>query len=457
MSTTPNAARPDVPAGPTTEQILVQERARVTGIRDTVRALRLPDAFAATHEDSGTALADFRALAIDEAARADTAAGPTSGAGGDQRTWAQPANYVPGTNAARFIMAVAAAGRSGAREASDWAARTWGPQGQIIARALSSSIGSAGGFTIPADQYGELIEFLRPASAVMSLGPRIIPMPHGNVSVPRLDTGSTASYVGELATAGETNPVFGEIQLSARKLNAYIPISKDMIRFPSMDIETQVRDDLVAAIAQRADLAFLLGDGTGNTPKGIDLQIRGNASVITLNNLAVTAAGGSETQAATVNRVRQDLGRLVTALLNQNIKLRKPGWIMHPRTSQYLLYLADGLGGRPFGEEMDKGTLLGFPFRTTTQIPTNLTRNSGTNESLIQFADFAEFYIGEAQELEVSVYDQFTYVDANGNTINLARMDMIAIMAQVQHDCALRQKWAAAQLYGVGGTAGFWQ
>ena len=449
--------------------ILASERERIAGIRAVGGKLRLAPDFISQHETAGTPLDAFRIQAIDAAAANDNEGARAFSAPAGGQVFAAARQTVPGINVGRFLIAVAASNsrRLDARGIADWSANRWGPEGQIVARALSVSLGSAGGFTVPADMAAELVPFLRPASAVMSLGPRILPMPNGNITVPRMDGGSTATYVGELGAAGATQPTFGSVDLIARKLNAWVPMSKDMIRYPSLDVETQVRDDAVRAIAQRADLAFMVGDGSNNTPRGMESFILGDAKVKAANWIEATAQGASEAQATIVNRTRQDLGKLKAALKNANLPMTKPGWIMDPTREEFLLNLSDGLGGLAFGEEMlAQKTLLGYPWRRTTQIPTNRTAASGTNNTVILFADFAEVYIGEAQELEVSAFDQSTYTDASGNVINMAQADMIALMVQTQHDFALRQKYAAAELYAVGGSggqqaqssaAGFWQ
>ena len=79
---------------------------------------------------------------------------------------------------------------------------------------------------------------------------------------------------------------------------------------------------------------------------------------------------------ATINlqNVDLDLGKLMLALLNSNVMLDNPGWLFSPRTWNFLSTLRDGNGNKAF-PEMERGLLKGFPYSTSTQIPSNLGGN----------------------------------------------------------------------------------
>ncbi len=65
---------------------------------------------------------------------------------------------------------------------------------------------------------------------------------------------------------------------------------------------------------------------------------------------------------------------------------------MHPRTYNYLFGLLNSLGLYVFRDELSKGTLYGYPFKKTTQIPTNIWDATGTNKdcSFIILAEMNE-------------------------------------------------------------------
>lgn len=141
--------------------------------------------------------------------------------------------------------------------------------------------------------------------------------------------------------------------------------------------------------------------------------------------------------------------------MNANISMTNPGWLMAPRTSQYLMNIRDGLGNQVYYAEMAQGRLRGKPFRVTTQIPTNLaaTGTDGTTPttdgSEIYLADFAEVFIGEAYGLELDVFPGGSYVDASGTQQSGISNDQTVMRAIVQHDMAMRQEAAVAVLTGA--------
>lgn len=404
--------------------------------RALAKRLRLPDEMVERHINEGTTMEAFRAAAIEEIAKRDEKV---------QTLPIQPPPRVPaeargeapkGANVSRIIMALGAT-KGMPREAAAWAERQWGDAGMAVARALAASIGSTGGFAVPEAMSGEIIELLRPRSTVMSLGPSIIDMPNGNFTLPGLATGAAASYIGENENIPKTEPTFRQVKLSAKKLAALVPISNDMFRYTTAANEMFIRNDLVAALAQRADLAFLRGAGTEYTPRGL----RSWAQVPAGNSNFLSANG-------TVNlaNVTNDLGRMELALMNANVPMAQPGWIMAPRTQVYLANLRDGNGNLVYAEEMARGTLRGKPFRTTTQIPVNL--GSGTDESEIYLADFAEVIIGETLGLIIDVSSEAAYHD--GSAVQAAfSLDQTVIRAIIEHDMAMRQAAAIVVMTAV--------
>ena len=445
--------------------IRTQERERAAGIRSIVRKLKLADAVADKAIAEDVSLDAFRSIAIDAAAEAQPAgsftANPAAADRDHHRTYAAPKGEKPkGTDATRAMIALAAT-RGSRRDAADFVSQHYGPEGDVVARALSTSVGSAGGFLVPPEMSAEVIELLRPASTVMALEPNILPMPSGNLMIPRIQGGSTANYVGENQPIPASQPSFGMVQLSAKKLTSVVPISNDMIRFPMASTDAIVRSDMVKSIAMRADLAFLRGAGSQFSPRGLrsfaaDASLLGANALVASTQVGTTFASQGTNQASTaLQSVTGDLSRLELALENANIMMTRPGWIFSPRTKTYLMNIRDGLGNQVYYAEMSKGMLRGKPFKITTQIPNNLAAVASDNQtatmdgSEIYLADFAEVFIGEAYGLELDVFPGGSYVDASGNTVSGISNDQTVMRAIVQHDMNMRQEAAVATLSGV--------
>jgi len=336
-------------------------------------------------------------------------------------------------NIGRMIRALAA-GKGDPEKAAHFAKKQWGDE--EIAKALTTSTdetGGGGGFLVPEEYSTELIEYLRPLSVVRTMNPVIVPMPVGSISIPAMTGGATAEYIGEGSNIGVSQPAFGQIKLTWKKLATLVPISNDLIRFSSPQADAIVRDDLVAAMAQREDAAFIRDDGTNDTPKGLRYWIADD-NIIPANGTVNLA------------NVAIDLGKAILALEENNIKFLRPGWLISPRTKYYLTTLTDDNGNYVFKDEMAGGTLLNFPFAVTSQIPSNL--GTGANESEVYFVDFADAIIGESSLVELAVSEEAAYY--NGSSVVAAfSLDQTVIRAIARHDFALRRSVAGAVLTAV--------
>lgn len=329
---------------------------------------------------------------------------------------------------ARIIRALAA-GRGDVERAAAHAKKAWGDD--EVAKALTASENTGGGFLLQEELATSIIELLRPASVIRRMNPVIIPMASGSVLIPKMTGGASAGYIGEGSDIPATAEVFGQVPLVWKKLGALVPISNDLLRFSSFGVDTMVRDDLVAAMGQKSDWAFIRGAGTSFTPKG-------------LLNWCLAAQSRAMTGSPDLAKVTTDLLKLVLDLYTSNGRMLRPGWLFAPRTMVYLMSLRDGNGNFAFKPEMDGGKLFGFPFATTTQIPINLS----TNQSEIYLVDFADVVIGEAQTLILEVSTEASYSDGS-NLVSAFSKDQTVIKAIQHHDLAIRHLESISMLTGV--------
>ncbi|NOG69804.1 phage major capsid protein [Roseicella sp. DB1501] len=322
-----------------------------------------------------------------------------------------------GLQAARFVIGAAIARKSGPRAAAQFVSQTW--RDETVAKALSQTGGSSvGGVLIPVKFQPDLIELLRARVAVRASNPMSIDMPEGNLTLPRLAGAATAGWGTEVASISTSNPTFNSVVLSAKKLTAMVAISNDLIRRSPVSADTVVRDDLIEVVARTEDLAFLRGPGTGNAPTGLSVQ----SGISTL-----TAAG------VTLANVIAFLNGMVLKLQNANSRMLRPGWIMNPHVKAFIASQRDGVGSFVFKQELDAGTLLGFPVRTTTAIPNNLTSAGGTAGSEVYLADFADVIVADAMQLSIEASSE-AVVDGT----SLFQTDQMAIRAIKEVDIALR-------------------
>ena len=311
----------------------------------------------------------------------------------------------------------------------------WGDKdlADAVSKAMSSSIGSEGGHLIPSQLSSDVIEFLRPASVVRRLGPNTIPMPNGNLRIPKVTGGSSASYQGENQNITQTQLVVGQIALTFKKLTALVPASNDLLRYSgpgAASADAMIRDDVVRAIAQRENQAFLRDDGTVSTPKGI-------------KNWAVSGNVANSAGTSLANMVT-DLGVAILALMNNNIPEGRWAWILSPRNWNSLMTVQNTNGFFVFRDEMSRGTLWGYPFAYTTQMP----GSGATGEMYL--VNMADAIIGDSMALQVDVSMEASYVDANsGSLVSAYSLDQSIVRAITEHDFAMRRGESVAVIQAM--------
>jgi HK97 family phage major capsid protein len=302
-----------------------------------------------------------------------------------------------------------------------------------IEKAMSAGVGSEGGYGVPTPLYADFIDLLRPRVVCRAAGATVIPVPSGVLNMGRMDSGATATYVGENVVGNASQPALGQLQFSAKKLLCLIPLSNDFIRRAQAGAEAMVQKELRARAAIREDLAFLRGDGGSNTPRGL---------------LSLTAAGNQIAQTAVPSLANTllDVGRLMNLLDQANTPMIKPAWAFHPRTKNWLLTLRDGVGRLQFYDEMMQGKFFGLPYFTSTQIPINLT--PGTTSEIYLF-DASEFLIGDTMQLQVEAVNGAAYVDSTGTLVSGFSADQTVLKLVSEHDTLLQHSTSCAILTGV--------
>ena len=331
--------------------------------------------------------------------------------------------------------------------AADFAKKTMMQSGvgDGVAMALSSVNASGGAVLIPTVLAQTVIERLIPNAVIRSMGPLSLPLNNGNLTMPRLAGGAVAGYIGRDNDAPVSQQSFDDVQLVAKKLACLVPIGNDLIRFSGIDsrVDGLIVDDTAASMANAEDTAFIRGDGTNSTPKGLRNWCLPATILVATPSKTLT---GQEL----VQAIMGDAGRMVLALRRANVRLRKPGWLMHPDSVQFLGDLLTTTGNKVFPEIAD-GMFRGYPIGVTTEIPTNLSSSGATgNGSEVYFVDFAEMVIGESMNLSVAISMDATYTDpASGNPVSAFQRDLTLIRIITENDFGPRHAEAIAVLDGV--------
>jgi len=350
------------------------------------------------------------------------------------RVPAQPgAKLEKGVIVGRIALAIAAVGGGDQRALAAHAQELWGDEtGQIVAN-MQQSTGANGGYLVDTTYSKDFVEFLRPRVVIRRMGAQSVPMPEGNLTMRKQTGTSSAGYVGERVPAPTTDMQVGNLNMTAKKLMALVPITNQLLRRASMDVDMLVRNDLVSSAAVKEDQQFIRGVGSATGPTGLRSLINGG-------NVIPATAGAPD-----LVTVTSDMAKIKLAVINANVPMIQCGYIMSPTTATFLENLRDANGNKAF-PEVAEGRFGIYPIGMSTSIPDNL--GVGGNESEIYFGDFSQFLIGDTYQVTLAASSEAAYDD--GGVIRAAFSNDETVVRLIQeHDTQLRYDKSFAVLTAV--------
>jgi HK97 family phage major capsid protein len=351
-----------------------------------------------------------------------------------------------GLRFARMVKALAAARLEG--KPAEQLAESWVKQGfkqyegiaeQIRAadeqkRALSDMTLATGGALVPPAFASEIIELLYAQTLALKLGARTLDFP-GQLEMGKVNSGATVYYVGEAQNITPSQPAFGSLKLSRKKAAAIVPMTNELLRNPAVGADAIVRDDLLMQLALRRDLSIFRGQGTENQPKGI--------------KNAIASGNSNGTNGTSLAQKLSDLATAMRVVIESNVPLLAGGWAMAPRSFLALMFTLDSQGKFVFKDEMAAGTLLGYRFGHTTQIPTNISGSL----SEVYFGAFNDLIVGfdSTCPLAIEVFPNGTFYDGS-NLVSGVSSDQSVVRALEGHDVLLRHNTAFSMVTSVAWT-----
>ena len=337
--------------------------------------------------------------------------------------------HEPGILFAQTTLALIA-GRGNAREAAQFAASTWGDRHEVTA-ALQANDASAGGFLVPERFTAEMIGLLRPKTVVRRNASEV-PLIGGKDTMPTVESGSAAYYIGEGSDITVTEPTFGALNFVEREIAAIVPISNKLLRHAALNVDMTVRDDLLKSFALTEDVAFIRGNGVGPAPKGMRYLVESTIGANATVNLA---------------NIDKDARKAINRLATADIPMSNVRWIMNPTDFGYLQDLRDGNGNIVFpGLQLAQPVWKGFPVEVTNSVPANL--GGGGDESEIYLVDFGEAVVADSYQIKIDANESASYRVA-GSLVSAYSRNQTLIRAIAGHDFGMKRAKAVAVLTAV--------
>jgi len=288
------------------------------------------------------------------------------------------------------------------------------PMAALEQRVLSTALPAdgPGSNLVSMDHRGDLfIDALRQRLVIRRLGARVISGLVGNLEIPNLKASASTGWVAENSALTASDPKFGSITMTPKHAGGIVEMSRQMLMQSSPDIESLVRADLSAVLAEAVDSVAIVGGGT-NEPSGI-LATSGIGSVAMGDNGAAITWDAVNDLMAAVEVENADEGAL--AFLT-NALVRNSG-------RKTLKVSGDASGGFIWS---DPAMLAGYPAATTNLVPSNLTKGTGTGLSALIFGNFNDLILGFWSELDLLVnpYESTAYAKGNVSVRAMMTLDL---------------------------------
>jgi len=198
------------------------------------------------------------------------------------------------------------------------------PHDVMAHRALTTNVFSAAGAFVQAGNQGQsMIELYRNQMCVVQMGARVLTGLQGNLAIPSQTGGATASWLSEDGTITASAQTVGQVSLTPHRLVGATAYTQQLLAQSSIDVESFVRNDLMAVLAIAKDLAALKGTGVSGQPLGIYGTANKSTSVTLAgaNSMIYADAVQFETNVATNNAAVGSLGYLTSIATRGNSKL----------------------------------------------------------------------------------------------------------------------------------------
>jgi HK97 family phage major capsid protein len=263
------------------------------------------------------------------------------------------------------------------------------PGAGVSFRDLVKGTTTAGGYTVPTDFYGTLVEHLTENSAVLRAGVTVLNTDGGEtLQIPKTTAHGSAAIVAEGGAIPENDPTFGQASLGAYKYGDLIQISRELV--------TDTGVDLVGYLAAQAGRALgnafgaHLVSGTGSSqPRGILLDV----------SAGVTGAA--------VTPTADDLIDLFYSVIAPYRNSSACGWLMNDSTVATIRKLKDSNGVYMWQPSLTVGapdSILGKPVHTDPNMPA-----TGDAAESILFGDFSRYFVRMVNGIRFERSDDFAF------------------------------------------------
>ena len=349
----------------------------------------------------------------------------------------------PGIRAARFLKSLAVCGGDlvAATAYAEQRQREWGDHSVVQALRQKAAVGgleagSFGSSDIPAD----LLAAVRPLTLAGRMPLRRVPPKTWLLTQ---ITGSVARWIGEGGARRLSAGSYTRALLRLKTVAALSVVSNEALANPTIDGDTALLADLIAACVQALDLAFIARSNTGDD---------GTPAAVTAGVTPIAALGDA------IADLDESLRLAIAALVAAGSNLTAAYWTMSPQLAAAMA-LTRGSGGAPAYPEIGAlgGRLAGLPVLTSGVV--EFDSDSASDVALVDASQIS--YADEAPELRTSsevlvemegaapTGDSTTPAAASQNRVSMFQSECTALMAGFRANWKQRRPGCVQVISGV--------
>lgn len=236
------------------------------------------------------------------------------------------------------------------------------------------------GAVVQNTDFANFIELLRSKMLSQKLGCRVLTDLKGNVHVPRQSGGATAYWITAQGsnTITASNQTIDNAALAQKTVGVSTSYTRQFFNQTSLDVENFIMDDLSQVLAIELDRVGFAGTGSGSQPTGVLYDSNVTTVPIGTNGGAPTFAllVSQETTVATGNADIGNLAYVTTPAGRGKMKAT----LNSANTAARMLWEND--------------TVNGYSAYASNQLPSNLTKGSGTALSACIFGNWQDLIYG---------------------------------------------------------------
>jgi len=279
----------------------------------------------------------------------------------------------------------------------------------------TTETGGKAGYLVPDELKAEILRIAEKQFGLARREMLYLPFsgPGNSRTIPTLASSISVTWTGEKVAKSSSQPVFGVVTQTLKKLAVIIPMSEEILEDSAINL-TQLLGELVAeAISKEEDLQFFVGTGTPWT------GILNNADV----NELVMGVGDTSFLNVDANDLL-DMQDSTPSGAMANAK-----YYMHRSIFNVLRKLEDDNGNPIFqrATESTPGLIWEKPYELSDAFPAK--GDTAEDTAFILFGNLKQGAVfGDKQQIRVKLLDQATITDTDGETsVNLAEQDMIGL------------------------------